>query len=206
MIPAFRPTLLAFSRFVRTPTLGRRVAGLLALAIILLLTLNLAVYFLIQRTVAFNDTVDETQQVRLVSREVLTRLVDAETGQRGFLLTARSEYLTFHDDAIQDLPDLFRDLNGLTVGDPDLQPRIERIEELSDQRLVIMTHSIQLARTGRIGEAVSVMRLGAGKALKQLLLNSRQPIAAITWNVTWKHWRCMKNLKIVIPPMKVSLT
>ena len=32
MISALRPTLLAFSQFVRTPTLGRRVAGLLALA------------------------------------------------------------------------------------------------------------------------------------------------------------------------------
>lgn len=165
MISEFRPTLLIFSRFVRTPTLGRRVAGLLAVAIILLLAVNLAVFFLIQRTVAFNVSVDQVQQIRLVSREVLTRLVDAETGQRGFLLTARPEYLSIHDDAVQDLPDLLADQGNLTQGDPDLQPRVERIGELSAQRLAIMDRSIQLARTGRIGEAVSLMRLGEGKVL-----------------------------------------
>ncbi|MDP2117632.1 MAG: histidine kinase, partial [Brevundimonas sp.] len=87
MISALRPTLLAFAQFVRTPTLGRRVAGMLAIAIVLLLTVNLALFVLIQRTAGFNRTVEEAQQVRVVSREVLTRLVDAETSHRGFLLT-----------------------------------------------------------------------------------------------------------------------
>ncbi|MDP3656916.1 MAG: CHASE3 domain-containing protein [Brevundimonas sp.] len=176
MISALRPTLLAFSQFVRTPTLGRRVAGLLALAIILLLAVNLAVFVLIRRTVDFNDTVEETQQVRLVSREVLTRLVDAETGQRGFLLTARPEYLAIHDDAVQDLPELMQDLGGLTVGDPDLGPRVARLGELSDQRRGLMERSITLARTGRVGEAVSVIRSGEGKALMDAM---RTEIAAI---------------------------
>lgn len=176
MISGFRPTLLAFSRFVRTPALGRRVAGLLAVAIILLLAVNLAVFFLIQRTADFNDTVDHAQQVRLVSREVLTRLVDAETGQRGFLLTARPEYLNIHDQAVQTLPDLLTDLESATLGDSDLQPRVERIRELSDQRLILMQRSIELARTGRVGEAVSVVRLGEGKALMDAV---RMEIAAI---------------------------
>ena len=176
MISAFRSTLEVFSQFVRTPTLGRRVAALLALAIGLLLVLNLAVYFLIQRTAAFNDTVEEAQQVRLVSREVLTRLVDAETGQRGFLLTARAEYLSNHDDAIQDLPDLMRELGELAHGDPDLGPRVERLTALSDERLGVMERSISLARTGRVAEAVSLIRSGQDKALMDAI---RVEIAAI---------------------------
>ena len=176
MISALRPTLLAFSQFVRTPTLGRRVAGMLALAIVLLLVLNLAVFVLIQRTVAFNDTVDEAQQVRLVSREVLTRLIDAETGQRGFLLTDRPEYLTIHDEATQNLPDLIRDLDSLTTGDPDLGPRVERVRDLADRRLAVMERSINLARTGRRDGAVAVIRSGEGKALMDTM---RAEIAAI---------------------------
>jgi len=176
MISALRPTLLAFSQFVRTPTLGRRVAGLLALAIVLLLAVNLAVFFLIKRTADFNDTVEEAQQIRLVSRQVLTRLVDAETGQRGFLLTARPEYLSIHNEAVQGLPDLLQELRGLTTGDPDLSPRVERIDELAAQRLAVIERSITLARTGRIGEAVSVIRLGEGKALMDAM---RSETAAI---------------------------
>lgn len=173
---ALRPWLEAFGHFVRTPTLGRRIASLLALAIVLLLAINIAVFVMIRRTAEFNDTVEHAQQVRFTAREILTRLVDAETGQRGFMLTARPEYLSVHDEAIQAMPDLFNELNALTEGDSDLQPRVERIRDLSDRRLDVMERSIVLARTGRIGEAVSVIRAGQGKALMDAM---RAEIAAI---------------------------
>lgn len=176
MISALRPTLLAFSQFVRTPTLGRRVAGLLALAIVLMLVLNLAVFVLIRRTADFNDTVEEAQQTRFVAREVLTRLVDAETGQRGYMLTGRLEYLSIHTEAIQHLPDLFEELAGLTVGDPDLGPRVEHLRALSDERQVLMERTITLARTGRFDEAVALVRGGQGKVLMDAM---RVEIAAI---------------------------
>lgn len=176
MISALRSTLPALAHFVRTPALGRRVAGLLALALVLLLAVNLAVFVLIQRTADFNDTVEEAQEVRLLSRELLTRLVDAETGQRGFLLTARPEYLSIHTEAVQALPELMEELGRLTGGDPDLEPRVQRIEELSAERLAVMARSIALARTGRVGEAVSVVRLGEGKLLMDAM---RAEIAAI---------------------------
>lgn len=176
MIPDIRPTLLAFRQFVRTPTLGRRIAGLLAIAIILLLAVNVSVFVLIQRTAGFNQTVEEAHQVRVVSREVLARLVDAETSHRGFLLTARPDYLSFHNGAVQDLPGLLQDLAGLTVGDPDLGPRVELIGELSAERLALMERSIGMARTGRIGEAVAVVRTGEGKRFMDAI---RTEISAI---------------------------
>ncbi len=176
MISALRSTLPALAQFVRTPALGRRVAGLLALAIVLLLAVNLAVFVLIKRTADFNDTVEEAQEVRLLSRELLTRLVDAETGQRGFLLTARPEYLSIHTEAVRTLPEMMEELGRLTRGDPDLAPRVERIEELSAERLAVIERSIALARTGRVGEAVSVVRLGEGKLLMDAM---RAEIAAI---------------------------
>ncbi len=176
MISALRPALLEFGQFVRTPALGRRVAAMMALALVLMLALNLAVYILIQRTAAFNDTVEEAQQVRLLSREVLTRLIDAETGHRGFLLTARPDYLAIHDEAVQNLPVLFEQLKDLTAEDPDLAPRVEHVNDLSDRRRAFMEGSIALARAGRIGEAVSVIRSGEGKALMDAM---RAEIAAI---------------------------
>lgn len=165
MSPALRLTLQAFGQFVRTPTLGRRVAALLALALLLLLTVNVAVFVMIGRTAEFNDTVEQVQQVRLTSRETLIRLVDAETGQRGFMLTARPEYLAIHEQAVRDLPDLLSELDALTTGDPDLEPRVERIQDLAGQRLDVMDRTIGLVRTGRIGEAVGLIRGGQGKAL-----------------------------------------
>ena len=176
MNPAFRPTLEALRQFLRRPTLGRRIAGLLALAIVLLLAINVAVLLMIQRTAAFNDTVEQAQSVRLVARQTLTRLVDAETGQRGFILTARSEYLTIHTEATRELPGLLADLTGLTVGDPDLGPRVERIRDLSEQRLAVMARTIEMARVGRIGESVALIRTDQGKILMDAI---RVEIAAV---------------------------
>lgn len=176
MISTLRPTLQAFGQFVRTPTLGRRVAAMMALAIVLMLALNLAVYVLIQRTVAFNHTVEEIQRIRLASREVLTRLVDAETGQRGFLLTARPDFLATHTEAIKDLPRLVRDLEGLTAGDPELAPRAVRIGELSNQRRALMTRIVILAQDDRVGEAIAAVRNGESYALMEAM---RSEVAAI---------------------------
>lgn len=169
MYSAWRHTLHAFGRFVRTPTLGRRVAGLLATAIVLLLAINVAVFVMIRRTADFNDTVEQAQQVRFLSRQLLTRLVDAETGQRGFMLTGRLDYLAVHDEARRELPDLFADLSRLTADDSDLAPRVARVRVLSDERLALMDRTIGLARTGRIGEAVADVRSGRGKAMMDLI-------------------------------------
>lgn len=176
MVSPLRPTLSALTQFLRTASLGRSVTGLLSLAIVLLLAVNLAVFVMIRRTSDFNETVEHAHQVRLTSQEVLTRLVDAETGQRGFLLTARSEYLNVHYEAIHALPGLLETLSGLTAGDPDLGPRVEHLRDLSEQRLDLMERSIVLARTGRIGEAVSVIRAGEGKVLMDAM---RVEISAI---------------------------
>lgn len=165
MFSAPHDTLRAFSRFVRTPGLGRRVAALLTVAIVLLLAINIAVFVLIRRTAEFNDTVDRTQQTRMLSQRLLTRLVDAETGQRGFMLTGRADYLSVHEEARRELPQLFDELSAQTRGDPDLGPRTERIRELSDERLALMDRTVLLSRTGRIGEAVALVRGGRGKVL-----------------------------------------
>jgi signal transduction histidine kinase len=176
MTPAIRENLQAFGRFLRTPTLSRSVVGLLSLAIVLLLIVNLATFFMIRRTAEFNNTVEQTQAIRLTGKDLLTLLVDAETGQRGFLLTGRPEYLQVHTQAMERLPSVFAEFERLTADDPDIRPRVENIRALSDQRLGYMRSAIALARSGRIGEAVQIIRGGQGKVLMDAM---RAEIAAI---------------------------
>lgn len=160
-----RPALRTFGAFLRTPTLSRSIIALLALAILLLLAVNAATFVMIQRTSAYNDTVDHSQQVRLAAKDVLTLLADAETGQRGFMLTARPEYLAVHDRAIAALPAVFNRLDSLIGSDDELKPRLARVRSLYQERLSLLERTIEMTRTGRIGEAVSVIRSGQGKVL-----------------------------------------
>lgn len=160
-----RENLTAFSRFLSTASLGRSLLGLLSLALVLLLVVNLATFFMIGRTAEFNETIDRSMRVQVAGRDVLTRLVDAETGQRGYLLTGRQQFLAIHDEAIRDLPAVMQELDDLTAGDPEVRERVDRLRDLARERLGVMDASIALARSGRTGDAVQIVRDGRGKEL-----------------------------------------
>jgi len=164
MSSAWRHTLEALGHFLRTPTLGRRVAGLLTLAIALLLASNLATLVMIQRTARFNDEVETAQMLRRQTRTVLIRLIDAETGQRGFLLTGNSEYLQINNEASRDLPPMLDELSALSRGDADVEARVDHLRELAEAKDAELQRTIDMARTGRLGQALGIVRSNEGKA------------------------------------------
>lgn len=165
MIPALRPTLQAFGHFLRMPSLSRSVAALLTGAIALLLIVNVGVFVMLQRTSDFNDQVERGQRIRLAANEVMALSLDAETGQRGFLLTGRPEYLEPYSRSVARLPEKLAELTELTAGDPDLAPRVERLNTLSEQGIDVIDRTIMLGRMGRRDDAVQMIRDGAGKRI-----------------------------------------
>lgn len=178
MVPDLRSTIQAFRLFVRTPTISRAIVGLLSLAILLLLVINIATFVMVQRIADYSREAERSQQVQLAARELLLLMVDAETGQRGFLLTGRPEFLAIHDEARARLPAAGERLIEMA----DLREEIERVEvlrELKRERLMIMDQTIDLARAGRIGEAVQILRRGEGKALMDAMRAEAAAIDAI---------------------------
>ncbi|HWW12897.1 MAG TPA: ATP-binding protein [Brevundimonas sp.] len=174
-----RDTLEALGQFLRTPTLGRRVAGLLALAIVLLLASNAATFVMIRRTATFNDEVENAQLLRRQTRTVLIRLIDAETGQRGFLLTGNTEYLEINDEASRDLPNILAELTELSRGDPDIEPRVDHLRQLAEAKDAELERTIVMARTGRLGQALGVVRSNEGKATMDAFRNEASSIDEI---------------------------
>lgn len=176
LMARFRPTLLALAHFLRTPTLGRSVVGILGVAIILLLAANFATFVMIKRTEAFNDQVEHSQQIRRASRSVLLSLLDAETGQRGFLLSSRAEFLRPYTRAIAVVPEQMVELETLAAGDPELEPHVTRLLAAARDKTAELQRTIDLTRTGRIGEAVQLVRAGRGLYLMDTV---RDEITAI---------------------------
>ena len=171
-----RENLAAFSRFLRSDSLGRSLLGLLSLAFALLLIVNLATFFMIGRTSEFNETIDRSHSVQTAARDLLVRLIDAETGQRGYLLTGNPEFLAIHDDSMRDLPDLMQALDDLTQNDTEIRERVDRLREMTRERITIMEATIQLGQAQRAGDAVAIVQQGRGK---QLMDAMRDEIAAI---------------------------
>lgn len=173
---AIRENLTVFSRFVRTPSLSRSIVGLLLIAIVLLLGVNLGTFVMIRRTSDFNDTVEQIQAARRASRTVLLTVLDAETGQRGFILTARPEFMRPYTEARTRLPEVLEILREAAADDPDIAVRAGRIETLAQAKVDELERTINLARTGRAGEAIQVIRGQRGKILMDQL---RDEVAAV---------------------------
>lgn len=61
---------------------------------------------------------------------LLSLMVDAETGERGFLLTRRSEYLEPYQKAVNDIPQTIASLRATINEELGEKPREQRLEDL----------------------------------------------------------------------------
>ncbi|MFC5342804.1 ATP-binding protein [Brevundimonas staleyi] len=162
-------TLSSFGRFLKEGTLGRSIFLLIASAIVLLLLVNVSTFVLIQRTAAFNEQVDATWQLRRAARGVLLNIKDAETAQRGYLLTGQSGFLLTFQQSTEAAPRLLDQLERLADGDELGVASSEALTRLSRDKFLEMTGIIELARTGRTSQALDQVRSGRGKLLMDQL-------------------------------------
>ena len=93
----------------------------------------------------------------------VARLVDAETGQRGYLLTGEEAYLEPYRTAIKDLDQTIGDLKSLTSDNPNQQKRIQILEPLVEKKLTELQRTIDLRKNEGLAAANSVVLQGSGK-------------------------------------------
>ncbi len=77
------------------------------------------------------------------------RIVDAETGQRGYLLTARKEYLTPYSDAAHDIDTDLQWLRNYYAGQADQVKRVEQLATLLHGRLSELGQTMRLFDEGK---------------------------------------------------------
>lgn len=157
--------MAAAMRFLRTPSVGRSVVALLSAAILLLLIVNVTTFVMIQRTAAFNDQEADLQATRRLARTVKIELLNAETGQRGFLLTGRANFLAPYNEAISEVDRTLAQLKQAASGDPELSERVAALERSAGAKLNEMRVTISLTSTGQIGQAIQRVRSGEGLVL-----------------------------------------
>ncbi len=91
-----------------------------------------------------------TQRVTENLDALLTDLIDAETGERGFLLTGEDSYLQPYTAALKRLHSDFDSVRNLTVDNPIQQRRLERMRSLIASELAGMQNSIGMRRKRKL--------------------------------------------------------
>jgi two-component sensor histidine kinase/CHASE3 domain sensor protein len=95
----------------------------------------------------------------LILKQTQSLVVDAETGQRGFLLTSNPNFLEPYDRARAQLPGQLRSLVNARIDAPD-----DQLQSLMSKKLQELAWTLQLANTGHRDEALAVVNSGSGKA------------------------------------------
>ncbi|MDY3563142.1 CHASE3 domain-containing protein [Gemmata sp. JC673] len=122
-------------------------------------------YFGVRGLADTHRQVVHTHEVLTEVRDTLSLLKDAETGQRGYLLTGDAKYLEPYDAAVAQVRQRFRRLRALTADNADQQERLGALERVTAVRLGELDETIRLRREAGFEAARRVVVEDRGKNL-----------------------------------------
>jgi len=133
------------------------------LAVVAVAIIALLSYQSLQATTA--TAANLTQSIEVLGRleSLLSTLTDAETGQRGFLLTGEESYLAPYTDAKDALPDEIKSMRALLVNRPEQRRRLDALESLANLKMAELESTVSARRAGRSDVALATVRTDRGK-------------------------------------------
>lgn len=118
-----------------------------------------------------------THEVINTSQKLLSAIKDAETGQRGFLLTENPSYLEPYYTGVIAAKEHFYDLKNLTEGNLKQQELLVSIEKNMVLKFAELSETVDLAQNGDISAALAIVTDNKGK----LFMNKiRQQLSEFT--------------------------
>ena len=146
-------------RFAMEP---RTFAGFLV-AIAAVMVIAALSYQSLHTTETAAESLTRTAEVQTHTQVLLSTLKDAETGQRGYLLTGREDYLAPFLDAKHALPAQFTGLAALISQDPAQRVRLETLQSLAAEKMAELGQTVELKRAGQTEDAMKIVLTDRGK-------------------------------------------
>ncbi|MBB2150215.1 response regulator [Pedobacter gandavensis] len=120
----------------------------LGLSLLILFISSLASYKSITSLIRSAELVHHSNEVITGLEEIISTLKDAETGQRGYLLTGENIFLDPYDGAKERAVTLLQNVGFLTRDNPLQQKQIVKLDEIITERLNILQKSIDVKKRG----------------------------------------------------------
>lgn len=133
------------------------------LASMLLIANAVVSHQLTQRLIEDGNRVSNSRQVALEILATLSALQDAETGQRGYLITEATAYLKPYSNAHSRVLKSLDRLTQLTAADPAQQRRVNQLRIQTTAQFDELSLVVLLTRTRGFEEARRAMRSDRGK-------------------------------------------
>ena len=132
-------------------------------ALLLVATIGMVTWFQFSSARRAQAWVDHSNQVVRSVNNLGTVLRDAETGQRGFLLTGSDRYLAPYSKARDQIILLQSDLARLTADNPEQQQSLRNLAPITQKKMDELAQTIQLYRNNGTDAALTVVRTNDGQ-------------------------------------------
>ncbi|SDH31156.1 His Kinase A (phospho-acceptor) domain-containing protein [Bosea robiniae] len=154
-------------------------ALLLAIGIAVLVGIVATSLWLTSASERYFGEVTAARAVRSATADLLSLVQDAETGQRGFLLTREEAYLEPYNVALSKLAAQRGNLERAAAKLREVGPLLQRVTSELDQKMAELAATVEATRKGDTETALRMVRSGTGK---QLMDDLRTDLTAILTN------------------------
>jgi len=187
-------------------TVERQLALGFGMALLVAMVIGAATYTETVRGLRLSAAALHTRETIQELSETLVTLQDAETGQRGFLLTGDGRYRKPYDEAAARLPSHLNRLRALAHGQPDLSARLPALDLVARDKMAELALTMTLRSDRGFGAAQQVVLQGRGEAdmeeiRRQVGRMSAEQIAL--WNELSRQraeaqWKTLRSVSALI--------
>ena len=195
---------------------GTKVVIILAIVLATIGVWGMASYINTQSMIKQNEQVIHTHEVMEDLEGILLALKDAETGQRGFILTGQNQYLEPYEQSFGGINGCMTKLAVLTKDNPAQQAALIQLKMLSDSKLDELKQTIELRRQSGLEAAMPVILSDRGRMImdeiraliaqmqgrEQELLRSRQEAA--NTSARWTMWTIAAGMPLSLLVLAIA--
>nr|WP_314258687.1 CHASE3 domain-containing protein [uncultured Devosia sp.] len=148
---------------ISTNVFVRSTTFLLVVAFLALATIVGTTIYLVENNNYWFVETTNARVARAVTVNLRNALQDAETGQRGFLLTQDERYLEPYEAAVPEMPGYIDRLDEVLAPYPESSTIAPTLRAIIENKLAEMAQTIDLVRDGRVSDAIDIIRTDRGK-------------------------------------------
>ena len=130
-----------------------------------IVALGIATFIGLREANLSRDAVIHTRDVIESTLATLSDLQDAESGERGFIITGEERYLEPYNRGLTSLRVDSARLRQLTRENPTQQLRLDTLAVLIGRRVALLTEGVERRRSINFDSAAGIVRAGDGKTL-----------------------------------------
>jgi len=141
--------------------IGRRGLVFLALGGLVLSLICVSSIWLGLRITTYTNSMEQAYRLRIAAGRITNALKDAETGQRGYLLTADNRYLAPYKSALDALPQVMADARSVAITPAD-KAVLDQLDGIVSRKLTELNETIRLWNAGKKQEALALVNTDVG--------------------------------------------